>query len=33
VPSVFVVPATSPLQKLDDALAAAQPGKPLPFAS
>ena len=33
VPSVFVVPATSPLLKLDDALAAAQPGKPLPFAS
>ena len=33
VPSVFVVPATSSLQKLDDALVAAQPGKPLPFAS
>ncbi|WP_454673041.1 tripartite tricarboxylate transporter substrate binding protein [Achromobacter pestifer] len=33
VPSVFVVPAASPLHTLDDALAAAQPGKPLPFAS
>lgn len=33
VPSVFVVPAASPLRKLDDALAVAQPGKPLPFAS
>ena len=33
VPSVFVVPAGSPLHTLDDALAAALPGKPLPFAS
>jgi len=33
VPSVFVVPAASPLLQLDDALTAAQPGKPLPFAS
>jgi len=33
VPSVFVVPAASPLQTLDDALAVAVPGKPLPFAS
>lgn len=33
VPSVFVVQAASPLQKLDDALAAAQAGKPLAFAS
>ncbi|MCD0498513.1 tripartite tricarboxylate transporter substrate binding protein [Achromobacter sp. MY14] len=33
VPSVFVVPAASPLQTLGDALAVAVPGKPLPFAS
>lgn len=33
VPSVFVVPAASPLRNLDDALAAAAPGAPLPFAS
>ncbi len=33
VPSVFVVPAGSPLHTLDDALATALPGKPLPFAS
>lgn len=33
VPSVFVVPAVSPLRSLDDALAAARPDKPLPFAS
>ena len=33
VPSVFVVPAASPLRNLDDALAAAPAGKPLPFAS
>lgn len=33
VPSVFAVPAGSPLHTLDDALAAALPGKPLPFAS
>lgn len=33
VPSVFVAPAGSPLHTLDDALAAALPGKPLPFAS
>ena len=33
VPSVFVVPAASPLRSLDDALAAARPDKPLPFAS
>ncbi len=33
VPSVFVVPAVSPLHSLDDALAAARPDKPLPFAS
>ncbi len=33
VPSVFVVPAASPLHNLDDALAAARPDKPLPFAS
>lgn len=33
VPSVFVVPAASPLHTLDDVLAAAVPGKPLPFAS
>jgi tripartite-type tricarboxylate transporter receptor subunit TctC len=33
VPSVFVTPAASALRNLDDALEAAQPGKPLPFAS
>ncbi|AZS77642.1 tripartite tricarboxylate transporter substrate binding protein [Achromobacter spanius] len=33
VPSVFVVPAASPLQTLGDALAVAVPGQPLPFAS
>jgi tripartite-type tricarboxylate transporter receptor subunit TctC len=33
VPSVFVVPAASPLQTLGDALAVAVPGTPLPFAS
>lgn len=33
VPSVFVVPAASPLQTLGEALAVAVPGKPLPFAS
>lgn len=33
VPSVFVVPAVSSLRSLDDALAAARPDKPLPFAS
>ncbi|MBB1625118.1 tripartite tricarboxylate transporter substrate binding protein [Achromobacter sp. UMC71] len=33
VPSVFVVPTASPLRSLDDALAAARPDKPLPFAS
>lgn len=33
VPSVFVVPAASPLHTLGDALAVAVPGKPLPFAS
>lgn len=33
VPSVFVVPAASPLRTLDDALNAARPERPLPFAS
>ncbi|MCZ8392515.1 tripartite tricarboxylate transporter substrate binding protein [Achromobacter xylosoxidans] len=33
VPSVFVVPAASPLRTLDDALNAARPEHPLPFAS
>jgi len=33
VPSVFVVPAASALHNLDDALTAARPDKPLPFAS
>ncbi|CAB3909810.1 tripartite tricarboxylate transporter substrate binding protein [Achromobacter deleyi] len=33
VPSVFVVPAASVLHNLDDALTAARPDKPLPFAS
>lgn len=33
VPSVFVVPAASALRNLDDALTAARPDKPLPFAS
>lgn len=33
VPSVFVVPAASPLHTLGDALAVAVPGTPLPFAS
>lgn len=33
VPSVFVVPAGSGLHGLEDALAAARAGKPLPFAS
>lgn len=33
VPSVFVVPAASVLRNLDDALTAARPDKPLPFAS
>lgn len=33
VPSVFVVPAASPLRTLDDARNAARPERPLPFAS
>ncbi|PTN52849.1 ABC transporter substrate-binding protein, partial [Achromobacter xylosoxidans] len=33
VPSVYVVPAVSPWRSLDDALAAATPDRPLPFAS
>lgn len=33
VPSVFVVPAASPLRTLDDALNAARPERPLAFAS
>ncbi|CAB3692100.1 hypothetical protein LMG3458_02184 [Achromobacter deleyi] len=33
VPSVFVVPAASALRNLDDALTAARPDRPLPFAS
>lgn len=33
VPSVFVVPAASVLRNLDDALTAARPDRPLPFAS
>lgn len=33
VPSVFVVPAASPLRTLDDVLNAARPERPLPFAS
>ena len=33
VPSVFVVPAASPLHTLDDARNAARPERPLPFAS
>ncbi len=33
VPSVFVVPAASPLRNLDDVVAAAVPDKPLPFAT
>ncbi len=33
VPSVFVVPTTSPYSTLADVLHAAQPGRPLPYAS
>ncbi|WP_063581936.1 tripartite tricarboxylate transporter substrate binding protein [Achromobacter ruhlandii] len=33
VPSVFVVPAASPLRTLDDAISAARPERPLAFAS